>query len=343
MSSNGTEGPVAPATSFRFGFGAVARALERTHVRAESLLVLVALAAIMAVLSPVTGDGTRVFLTANNLFNIILASATFGILAIGATFVISAAGIDLSLGSVLGLASVTGAALVVTLGWPWYFAIIGSLGAGAAAGWVNGFIITRGRVPAFIVTLGMLGIARGLALIISNGRGIYGLPEEILFLGQARPWGVPTPVFILIGVALIAHYVLAHTPFGHHTLALGDNENAARATGINVRKQRMKLYTISGLMAGIAGLIFTARVNTGDPTAGLTYELLAITAAIIGGTNLFGGRGSILGTMIGALIMGVLQNGLNLMAVQAYYQQMAIGAVLIAAVWLDQVRAQQRE
>jgi len=316
--------------------------LKRSHIRLESLAVLAFLVIMMAILSPVTGSGVRVFLTASNFFNIILAAASLGILAIGATFVISAAGIDLSLGSVLGLASVTGAALSVSLGWPWYFTIVGCLGAGAAAGYVNGFIITRGMVPAFIVTLGMLGIARGLALIISDGRGIYGLPPAILFLGQARPWGVPTPVFILIGVAVISHYVLAHTPFGHHTLALGDNENAARATGINVRKQRVLLYTISGLMAGIAGLIFTARVNTGDPTAGLNYELLAITAAIIGGTNLFGGRGSIAGTMIGALIMGVLQNGLNLMAVQAYYQQMAIGAVLIAAVWLDQVRARGR-
>jgi len=315
------------------------RLLERTHVRAESLLVLLGLCVLMTILSPETSGGDRVFLLTSNLFNIILASATVGILAIGATFVIAAAGIDLSLGSVLGLSSVTGAALVVTLGWPWYFAILGALGAGAAAGAVNGFIITRGKVPAFIVTLGMLGIARGLALIISSGRGIYGLPEEILFLGQARPWGVPTPVFILVTVALIAHYVLAHTPFGHHTLALGDNENAAQPTWITVNRQRMLLYTIAGRMAGIAGLIFTARVNTGDPTAGLTYELLAITAAIIGGTNLFGGRGSILGTMIGALIMGVLQNGLNLMAVQAYYQQMAIGAVLIAAVWLDQTRS----
>jgi len=197
-------------------------------------------------------------------------------------------------------------------------------------------------VPAFIVTLGMLGIARGLALIISAGRGIYGLPNEILFLGQARPLGVPTPVYILVLVAVISHYILAHTRFGHHTLALGDNEAAAKATGIDINRQRMLLYMLSGLMAGIAGLIFTARVNTGDPTAGLNYELLAITAAIIGGTNLFGGRGSILGTMIGALIMGVLQNGLNLLAVQAYYQQMAIGAVLIAAVWLDQVRDRKR-
>ncbi|MCR4267202.1 ABC transporter permease [Nitratireductor sp. ZSWI3] len=313
----------------------LASLLARAHVRAESLAVLIALSAVMAIISPV-------FLSFGNLFNIILATATYGILAIGATFVISAAGIDLSLGSVLGLASVTGAFLVVNLGLPWPFAIVGCLAAGLAAGAVNGLIIVRGRVPAFIVTLGMLGIARGLALIISSGRGIYGLPEEILFLGQARPFGVPTPVYVLIVVALVAHYILAHTPFGAHTLALGDNEAAARATGIDVRRQRLMLYSLSGLMAGLAGLIFTARVNTGDPTAGLNYELLAITAAIIGGTNLFGGRGSILGTMIGALIMGVLQNGLNLMAVQAYYQQMAIGIVLIAAVWLDQIRSRGR-
>ena len=309
--------------------------LSRLHIRLESLIVLVVLSAGMALLSPV-------FLSVNNLFNIILATATFGVLAIGATFVISSAGLDLSLGSVLGLSSVVGAALVVTLEWPWYFAILGSLIAGTLAGVVNGFIVTRGMVPAFIVTLGMLGIARGLALIISGGRGIYGLPNEILFLGQARPLGVPTPVFILALVAIISHYILAHTRFGHHTLALGDNEAAAKATGIDINRQRMLLYMLSGLMAGIAGLIFTARVNTGDPTAGLNYELLAITAAIIGGTNLFGGRGSILGTMIGALIMGVLQNGLNLLAVQAYYQQMAIGMVLIAAVWLDQVRDRKR-
>jgi ribose transport system permease protein/inositol transport system permease protein len=311
------------------------RALERAHVRIESLIVLVGLVVVMSFVSPV-------FLSFSNFTNILLATATVGILAIGATFVISAAGIDLSLGSVLGLSSVTGAALVVYLGLPWPFAILGALGAGALAGFLNGLTIAIARVPAFIVTLGMMGIARGLALIISNGQGIYGLPPEILFLGQARPLGVPTPAYILLIVAVIAHVVLAHTRFGHHTLALGDNEQAARATGIDVRRLRLKLYTLSGLMAGLAGLVFTARVNTGDPTAGLNYELLAITAAIIGGTNLFGGRGSILGTMIGALIMGVVQNGLNLLAVQSYWQQMAIGSVLIAAVWLDQIRARGR-
>ncbi|MFZ5710065.1 MAG: ABC transporter permease [Pseudomonadota bacterium] len=308
---------------------------ERAHVRVESLIVLMALVVAMSFISPV-------FLSFSNIFNILLATATVGILAIGATFVISAAGIDLSLGSVLGLSSVAGAAMAVYLGLPWPFVILGCLVAGSLAGFVNGLTVAIARVPAFIVTLGMMGIARGLALIISNGQGIYGLPPEILFLGQARPLGVPTPAYILVIVAVVSHFVLAHTRFGHHTLALGDNETAARATGINVRRLRLQLYTLSGFMAGTAGLVFTARVNTGDPTAGLNAELAAITAAIIGGTNLFGGRGSILGTMIGALIMGVLQNGLNLMAVQSYWQQMAIGTVLVAAVWLDQIRARGR-
>lgn len=310
----------------------LSRALNRAHVRAESLIVLIALVVVMSIVSPV-------FLSVSNMFNILLATTTVGVLAIGATFVISAAGIDLSLGSVLGLSSVTGAALGVYLDLPWPFVILGCLAAGAAAGFVNGLTVAIARVPAFIVTLGMMGMARGLALIISNGQGIYGLPSEILFLGQARPLGVPTPIYILVFTAIVAHFILAHTRFGHHTLALGDNEAAARATGVNVRRLRILLYTLSGLMAGLAGLVFTARVNTGDPTAGLTYELLAVTAAIIGGTNLFGGRGSILGTMVGALIMGVVQNGLNLLAVQSYWQQMAIGTVLVAAVWLDQIRA----
>lgn len=307
-----------------------------TYVRLESLIVLIGLSAIMAVLSPY-------FLQTSNLLNILLATSTIGVLAIGATYVISSAGLDLSLGSVLGLSSVVGAWFAVEAGFPWPLAVIACLGAGAAAGWVNGEIITRGHIPAFIVTLGMLGIARGLALVISNGRAIYGLPDGLVYLGQGRPFGIPMPVIIFIAVAVVTHYILSHTRFGAHTLALGDNEAAARATGIQVERHRRQLYVFSGLMAGIAGLLFMARVNAGDPTAGLTYELTAITAAIIGGTNLFGGRGSILGTMIGALIMGVLQNGLNLLAVQSYYQQMAIGAVLILAVFLDQLQSRRAQ
>ena len=310
------------------------KSIDQLHVRLESIVVLFALGALMAMLSPW-------FLSVSNFMNILLATSTIGVLAIGATFVLSSGGLDLSVGSVLGLSGVVGAAVAVNLGLPTPLAVLATLAAGALAGFINGLVITRGFVPAFIATLGMLGVARGLALIIPDGRVIYGLPEYMLFLGQGRPLGIPMPVIIFVIVALIMHVVLAYTRYGRHTLAIGDNENAARTAGIHVGFHRLTLYTLSGGMAGLAGLLFATRINSGDPTAGITYELTAITAAIIGGTNLFGGRGSILGTIIGALIMGVLQNGLNLLAVQSYYQQMAIGAVLVLAVFIDQY--QQRK
>jgi len=310
---------------------------SKVHVRLESLIVLALLCLAMSLLSPY-------FLSVSNFLNIVLATSTIGILAIGTTLILSSGGLDLSIGSILGLSGVVGAYLCVVMGLPAISAVIGALAAGSLAGFANGVLITRARIPAFIVTLGMLGIARGLALIIApNGGAIYGLPQAVVYLGQGRPFGIPTPVIILALAAIAAHYVLAYSRFGRHTLAIGDNENAARATGIPVERLRRKLYALSGLMAGLAGLVFMARVNAGDPTAGYTYELTAITAAIIGGTSLFGGKGSILGAVVGALIMGVLQNGLNLLAVQSYYQQIAIGAVLILAVYIDQMQAEKEK
>jgi ribose/xylose/arabinose/galactoside ABC-type transport system permease subunit len=311
-----------------------AGSIEQLHVRLESLIVLLALCALMSVLSPF-------FLSVSNFMNILLATSTIGVLAIAATFVIGAGGLDLSLGSVMGLSGVVGAYVGVTMGLPAPVAVLACIAAGALAGFVNGTIITRAFVPAFIVTLGMLGIARGIALVISDGRVIYGLPSAMVYIGQGRPFGIPMPVIIFVVTAFVMHCLLAYTRFGRHTLAIGDSENAARSAGIAVDWQKRLLYTLSGALAGLAGLLFAARINAGDPTAGLTYELTAITAAIIGGTNLFGGRGSILGTMVGALIMGVLQNGLNLLAVQSYYQQMAIGAVLILAVFIDQYQVRK--
>jgi ribose transport system permease protein len=306
---------------------------NRLHMRLESLIVLAGLCIVLALASPF-------FLSLSNFLNILLATSTIGVLAIAATLILCSSGLDLSIGSVMALAGVVGAYCCVVIGLPWPFAIIGALATGALAGFINGFLITQTRIPAFIVTLGMLGIARGLSFIIApNGGAIYGLPSTVVYLGQGRPFGIPTPVILLLITAAIAHYALAYSKFGRHTLAMGDNENAARATGIAVEPLRRTLYTISGLLAGIAGLIFMARVNAGDPVAGINYELAAITAAIIGGTSLFGGKGSILGSLIGALIMGVLQNGLNLLGVQSYYQQVAIGAVLIFAVWIDQLQS----
>ncbi len=307
---------------------------ERMHVRLESLVVLISLGVVMTFLSPY-------FLSVSNFLNILLATSTIGVLAIAATFVIGSGGLDLSLGSVMGLSGVAGAYVAVNMGMPTAFGVAASILAGSLAGYINGQLVTRAFVPAFIATLGMLGLARGLALVISDGRVIYGLPAAMVYIGQGRPLGIPMPVIIFVLTALVTHYILAFTRFGRYTLAIGDNENAARTAGIKVERHRLVLYTLSGGLAGLAGLLFMARINSGDPTAGISYELTAITAAIIGGTNLFGGRGSILGSVIGALIMGVLQNGLNLLAVQSYYQQMAIGAVLIFAVFLDQYQVRR--
>ncbi|KAA9010036.1 ABC transporter permease [Histidinibacterium aquaticum] len=305
-------------------------------LRIESLIVLALLVVVMSFASPF-------FFTLPNIFNVILATSTIGILALGATFVIGSAGIDLSVGSLLAFAGVVGAFSVAALGLPWWVAIFAALAAGTFAGWINGLVITYGHVPAFVVTLGMMGVARGVALLITDGQAIYGLPEPLIWLGQGRPFGIPVPAIVFLVMAVVLHLLLSYTRFGRHTLIIGDNERGARAMGVPVRSLRIKIYMLSGLMAGLAGLLTTARVNAGDPTAGMTFELSAITAAIIGGTNLFGGRATILGTVIGALIMGVLQNGLNLLAIPSFWQEISIGVVLVAAVWLDQFAKRQKE
>lgn len=308
----------------------------RLVVRLELVAVLAGLIVILAVLSPY-------FLSVSNFLNILLATSVIGVLAYGSTFVIAAAGIDLSLGSVLGLSGVVGALCVNELGAPWPLGILACLATGAFCGLINGLLNARAGIPAFIVTLGMLEVARGLALVLTNGVPVYGLDPVLVYIGQGRPAGVPFPVIIFLLTGGVAHFVLAYTRFGKYALVIGDNEGAARAMGVRVQRQRVALYALSGMMAGLAGLLFMARTNAGDPTGGLNYELTAITATILGGTNLFGGRATIFGTLIGALIMGVLDNGLNLLAVSSFYQQMAIGTVLVLAVWLDQInRARAR-
>ena len=242
----------------------------------------------------------------------------FGVLAIGMTFVISSAGIDLSVGSILALSGVVGAMLTSNLDLPWQLGVVGCLAMGAFTGAVNGFLITKGAIPPFIVTLGMLGVARGFALVLEQRRfdlwpaagdrlARTGSPVRRADAGHHPP---PRPRSSRMCCS-------SHTRFGVYAQVIGDNEGAARAMGVRVERHKVMLYTLSGGLAGLAGLLFAARINSGEPTAGLNYELTAITATIIGGTNLFGGRGSVIGTLIGALIMGVLQNGLNLMAVPA--------------------------
>ncbi len=290
--------------------------------------VLIALVILFSVLTPL-------FLTWDNLLNILLATTVIGLLAMTASFVIGSAGLDLSVGSIVALSGCIAASVATTLSLPWFFIIIICLLAGAVIGGMNGFLIGYIKIPAFIATLGMLSIARGATFIFTDGRPIYGLPEPITYLGQGALLSIPVPIWILLCSAITLHILLKHTVFGIHTLAIGDNEKAAKNVGINISWHKLKLYALSGFFAALAGLIFMGRVNAADPNAGLTYEITAITGALLGGTNLFGGRASVIGAIVGALIMGVLQNGLTLLAIPTYYQLVAIGLVLITAVWMD--------
>ena len=292
---------------------------------AATTVVLLVLVSVFSVLSDV-------FMSWPNMLNIALASSTIGILAIGAAFVIGAAGLDLSVGSLMALCSVVAILCVQQYSMHWSIVPLIALASGITVGAFNGWLIGYIGIPALIVTLGMLSIARGLAYIFSNGRPVYGLPEPLLFVGQGDIIGVPMPVIVFLVLGMSVHVLLRHTAFGQYALAIGDSETAVRNAGIRVMRHRLMMYTMSGAIAAIAGIVYVARVNAVDPNAGTMYELRAITAAIIGGTALFGGRASIAGAIIGALIMGVLGNGLGLLNVSSYYQHVAIGSVLILAV-----------
>ncbi len=260
----------------------------------------------------------------------------------GAAFVIGSGGLDLSVGSLLALSGAT-ASLITGWDLPWQLTIATCLLTGLIAGYLNGKLITRFGIPAFIVTLGMLSIARGTALVITDGRPVYGLPQSIVYIGQGMFLGIPVPIWIFLLTGVVLHIILRQTTFGIHTLCIGDNERAAYNAGINVKAHKIKLYMLSGALAGLSGLVFMGRVNAADPGAGIMYELAAITGAILGGTHLFGGRASVTGAMVGAIIMGALQNGLTLLAVPSYYQQIAIGCVLVLAVSLDRLTIGESE
>ena len=283
---------------------------------------------------------SEVFLTWPNILNVITASSTVGILAIGATIVIGSGGIDLSVGSLLALSATVTSLSIFPIHYHVALIVLSCLMTGILIGAVNGYLIGRVKLPAFIVTLGMLSFARGIALIISDGRPFYGLPSEIVFLGQGVIYGIPVPVILFVVATLFSQILISNTRFGLHLLAIGDNETAARDAGIQVVLTKVLIYSFSGFLAGLAGLITMGRTNAADPSSGTMYELTAITAAVIGGTTLAGGRASVIGAVLGSLIMGVLQNGLALVDVPAYYQQVAIGAALIAAVAIGQWRGE---
>jgi ribose transport system permease protein len=274
------------------------------------------------------------FLTVSNLLNIAEQATIIAIVAVGMTFVIITGGIDLSVGSVLAFAGVVLASLLQR-GLPLPLALAAGLGVGLACGVVNGLLITVGRLPPFIATLGMMSVARGTALMFTEGRPISGFSENFRWFATGEVMRVPAPVLIMIAVYAVAHFVLRRTKLGRYTYAIGGNEEAALLSGVNVRLYKTLVYGLAGLLSGLAAILLTARLNSAQPIAGMMYELDAIAATVIGGTSLLGGEGTVLGTLIGALIMAVLRNGLNLLGVSSFIQQIVIGSVIIVAVLID--------
>ncbi len=297
----------------------------------KSLIALLVLIAVVSSMSPN-------FFTLNNLFNILQQTSVNAIMAVGMTLVILTAGIDLSVGSLLALTGAV-AASVVGLESSATLAVIASLALGAAVGGITGAIVAKGKVQAFIATLVMMLLLRGVTMVYTNGSpistGFNDVADTFGWFGIGRPLGVPTPVWLMAIVFAAAWYMLHHTRLGRYIYALGGNEAATRLSGISVDKVKIIVYSLCGLLAALAGIIEVARLSSAQPTAGTGYELDAIAAVVLGGTSLSGGKGRILGTLVGALILGFLNNGLNLLGVSSYYQMIVKAVVILLAVLVD--------
>ncbi len=278
---------------------------------------------------------TPQFLTVSNWTIIITQVSINALLAFGVTFVIITGGIDLSLGSIVAVAGVSAAMLAHPDSYPVLVPVFAGLFAGLMIGAFNGFIITKSKIAPFIVTLGTMTIGRGLALILSNGRPVSNLSDSFVFIGSGKIMGIPVLILILISMFILCSVILNKTILGRYIYAVGGNEQAARASGINVTQVKMAVYSISGLLAGLAGILLTSRITTGQPNAGAGFELDAIAAVVIGGTSTTGGKGTIAGTLIGVLLIGVINNSLDLLNVTSYYQQVVMGIIIIGAVVLD--------
>jgi len=301
------------------------------------IFVFLAFCIVLAIINPY-------FLKPKNLINVLRQISINGLLSIAMTFVVLTGGIDLSVGSLLAFAGVVGGSLVSTsfgqrgYVYPVWVAVLAALAACALLGSFTGFLVSKLKVPAFVATLGMLSIARGLTFIYTDGMPIPNINEKFLFIGQGVILGIPFPVIIFAFVFILAWITLYKTRFGRYIYAVGGNEKSATVSGINTKLIKFSVYIISGVLCALGGLILTARTTAGLPQAGSSYELDALAAVVIGGTSLSGGQGDLVGTLFGALIIGVLNNGLDLMGVSSYYQQVFKGALIIGAVLLDSTR-----
>ncbi|MBN6885691.1 ribose transport system permease protein [Cytobacillus horneckiae] len=297
------------------------------------VLGLLLIIIILAIMSPN-------FSTTENIFNVLRQVSINALIAFGMTFVILTGGIDLSVGSILALASALTAGMLAS-GMDPILAVLLGLLAGAAMGLFNGLIIAKGKVAPFIATLATMTIFRGLTLVYTEGRPITGLSDAVSFqmLGKGYFLGIPFPVITMLIAYLILYFLLKKTTFGRGVYAIGGNEEASRLSGLKVDRLKMGVYSLSGLLAALAGITLMSRLDSAQPTAGTSYELDAIAAVVLGGTSLSGGRGWIFGTLIGALIIGVLNNGLNLLNVSSFYQQVVKGGVILLAVLIDRKKA----
>jgi inositol transport system permease protein len=289
------------------------------------------------------------FLSPLNLFNVMRQVSVYGLLAVGMTFVILTAGIDLSIGSLLAFAGLVAAAVdkggisnrfsvgagQEALGYGWPLAALSAVAVGVAGGWIQGQAITRFKVPPFVVTLGGMSVFRGAALLFAGGGPISGFDADYVWWGQGKIGPVPVPVIVFVAFAIIAHVVLRYTRYGRQVYAVGGNPEAARLSGLNVRRVIGSVYMIMGFFAGLGAFVLSARLNSSEAVAGIGYELTVIASVVIGGTSLFGGVGTIFGTVIGTVLIGVLLNGLVLLDVSSYIQQIIIGVIIVLAVAFD--------
>ncbi len=306
--------------------------------RVRSAVSQLAAAGAVVVLFVYLSFASGAFLSASNLLNIGVQSAVVAIIAIGMTMVIITAGIDLSVGSVAALSGVLGAMMVVNYGVPIPLAIAGGVTIGAIAGAVNGLLVTQAGMAPFIATLGMLSVARGLGYIVTDSVAVSGEPPEFKLLGQGKLGSLPIPILALIAVALAGHVILTRTKLGRYAYAMGSNIDAARLSGIPVKRYLTTVYIISGILAGFAGMIAASRVNSGQPNFGIGLELDVIAATVIGGASLFGGEGKVIGTLLGALLIALIRNGSVLLDINTFYQQVIIGVIIWVAVFWDQYR-----
>ncbi len=301
---------------------------DRTFVVVSRILALTLIVVTLSILSPY-------FLTWSNFINVLRHAAPLFLLSAGLTLVVLTGGIDLSVGSVLGLSACLSASLIVA-GYP-VLGILAALGAGVACGIVNGTLVAYAKIPSFIVTYGMLWIANGLAYVFMQGEVIYGMPEGFRYIGAGFMGPIPVPVMIMLGVFCALHVLLHRTPFGRGIYAIGGNPAAARLSGMPVKRRLVFVYALSGLMASFAALVVVARTNAADVSLGEEQLLPAIAAVCLGGTSLFGGVGGIAGTAVGALILALVLNGMNLLGINTFWQAGVLGFIILISVFADQI------